>query len=161
MKRTLKWILAGAILIFAALQFTNPPRMNPPLVPGGDVSSTNAPPPDISELLRSSCYDCHSSETQWPWYSHVAPVSWLLASHVNDAREKVNFSDWPHGDPERARRKWNRIREEVSSGDMPLRSYTLVHTKARLNAAQREQIVHWAEQEAQRLKALSPEGNPN
>jgi hypothetical protein len=159
MKPVLKWILCSAVLVFAAMQFANPVRVNPPGPPGGDLSATNAPPLEIAVLLRNACYDCHSSETHWPWYSRVAPVSWWLSSHVNDARERLNFSDWPHDDPQRARKKWNRIGEQVSSGDMPLPSYAWVHARARLTAAQREQIAKWAEQEAQRLSALSTETN--
>jgi hypothetical protein len=152
-----KWILGGAVLAFAALQLTNPARTNPPVPPGHDLLATNAPPPEIAVLLRNACYDCHSDETKWPWYSRIAPVSWTVVSHVNDGRERLDFSDWPHDDPRRARKQWNRIGDEVRYGDMPLPSYTWAHTEARLTAGQREQLVNWAEQEAERLKALSPE----
>jgi hypothetical protein len=159
MKPVFKWILGGAVLAFAALQLTNPPRTNPPVAPGRDLLATNAPPSEIAALLRNACYDCHSDESKWPWYSRIAPMSWAVAGHVKDGRERLNFSDWPHDDPQRARKKWNRISEEVGYGDMPLPSYTWIHAEARLTAGQREQIVNWAEQEAERLKRLSPEAD--
>jgi hypothetical protein len=158
-KPALKWILGGAVAAFAGMQLANPSRINPPLVPGHDLGATNAPPPEIATLLRNACYDCHSRETRWPWYSGVAPVSWWVATHVRDGRERLDFSSWPHDDPERARKKMNRIREEVEYGNMPLPSYTWGHPEARLTAPQREQLIRWAEQEAERLKALSPEPN--
>ena len=103
-------------------------------------------------MLRGACYDCHSDETKWPWYNRVAPVSWWLADHVNDGRKELNFSDWPQ-DPKRAARKWTAISDEVSSGSMPLRSYTWMHAGARLAAGEREQFAKWAEEEAERLRA--------
>jgi hypothetical protein len=152
-----RWVLGGVALIALLLQLTNPPRTNPPLIPGHDLLATNAPPAEIAALLRAACYDCHSQETKWPWYSHVAPMSWLLAGHVNDGRKRLNFSEWPQGDPQRAAKKWNRISEEVGSGDMPLPSYTWAHPPARLNAEQRGRLSKWAEQEARRLQAEAGE----
>lgn len=135
-----------------ALQFTNPPRLNPAVVQGHDLMATNAPPPQIAALLKNACYDCHSSETQWPWYSHVAPLSWWLVKHVNDARDSLNFSEWPHDSARRARKKWNRIADAVDADEMPLPSYVWIHRQSRLNAQQRKQLIEWAQQEAKRLE---------
>jgi hypothetical protein len=156
-KKKLKWILCGAAVVAVLLQFTSPTRTNPPMIPGHDLLATNPPPAEIVSLLRQACYDCHSYETKWPWYGRIAPVSWWLAGHVKDGRKHLNFSEWPHDDPQRARTKWNRISNEVQSGDMPLPSYTWIHAQARLNPAQREQLVKWAEQEARRLESNSTE----
>ena len=79
----LKWIFAALVAVFVLLQFTSPPRTNPPVAPGHDLLATNPPPPEIAALLHNACYDCHSDETRWPWYSHIAPVSWLVADDVN------------------------------------------------------------------------------
>ena len=126
-KALLTWLGGGGVVVMAALQLANPALTNPPVLPGHDVLATDPPPPGVAALLRSACYDCHSDETQWPWYSRVAPVSWWLDSHVNDARRKLNFSEWPVDDPLHAARKWNRVSEEVDSGDMPLPSYAWMH----------------------------------
>src|SRR5262245_38529008 len=122
------------------LQFIHPIPLDPPVGSGRDLLSTNAPPAEIATILRGACYDCHSDQTRWPWYNRVAPVSWWLADHVNDGRKRLNFSDWPHDDPKKAAKKWSNSSDEVSSGEMPLKSYTWMHSAARLSAAQREQF---------------------
>jgi len=152
MKKKMKWIFAAVVAIFALLQFTNPSRTNPPVAPGRDLMATNALPSQIAALLHAACYDCHSYETKWPWYSHVAPVSWLVAGDVKDGRERLNFSDWPRDLPERAAKRLERISEEVDYKDMPPAKYTLLHPEARLTADQRRQLIHWADQEAAQLK---------
>jgi hypothetical protein len=152
MKRKLIWIFATLGAVFALLQFTNPPRTNPPVAPGHDLMATNAPPAEIAALMHSACYDCHSYETKWPWYSHVAPVSWLVANDVTRGRERLNFSEWPRALPERAAKRLERISEEVDYQDMPPAKYTVLHPEARLTADQRRQFIHWADQEATRLK---------
>ena len=155
MKRKLKWIFGALVIVFALLQFTNPARTNPPLAPGGDISATNPPPPQIAALFRAACYDCHSDETKWPWYSRIAPASWLVASDVNDGRERLNFSDWPHALPERAAKRLERISEELGYKDMPPAKYTLIHADARLTDAQRKALIQWADDKAAKLKAAS------
>jgi hypothetical protein len=153
MKRKLKWILGALVVGFALLQLTNPARTNPPILPGHDVSATNAPPPQIAALLHAACYDCHSYDTQWPWYSRIAPVSWLIASDVKGGRARVNFSDWPNNHPDWAARRWEDISEQLDYRKMPPAKYTLMHPEARLTDAQRQELIQWADAEAARLKA--------
>jgi hypothetical protein len=155
MKKKIKWIFAGLAAGFALLQLTNPSRTNPPVAPGHDLTAANPPPPQIATLLHGACYDCHSCETKWPWYSRVAPVSWLVADDVKDGRERLNFSDWPQDRPVRAARRLERISEEVDYQEMPPRKYTLLHPEARLTAGQRRQLIQWADGEAARLKAAA------
>ena len=123
------------------MQLANPPRTNPPVTPGHDLMAANPPPPAIAAMLHAACYDCHSDETKWPWYSHVAPVSWLVAGDVKDGRERMNFSEWPRDLPERAAKRLERISEEVGYKDMPPAKYTLLHPEARLTPAQRQQLI--------------------
>jgi hypothetical protein len=150
MRKWIKWIGGGALVGVIALQFTNPPHLNLPVVPGHDLMASNAPPPEVAALLKNACYDCHSSETKWPWYSYVAPISWALVQHVNDARESLNFSEWPHEAPQRARKKWRRIAEAVDANEMPLPSYIWIHRQSRLTAQQRQQLVEWAQREGKK-----------
>jgi len=153
MKKKLKWIFGALVVVFALLQLTNPARTNPPVLPGHDVSATNAPPPQVAALLHAACYDCHSYETKWPWYSHVAPMSWLIASDVKGGREHVNFSDWPNDHPDWAARRWERVSEELDYREMPPAKYTLMHPEARLTEIQRKELIQWADAEAAKLKA--------
>ena len=148
----MKWLLVGALIIFAAALLINPRLTNPPLIAGQDLTATNSPPPEIVKLIHNACYDCHSDETKWPWYSHVAPVSWWLVEHVEDGRKRLNFSNWPHDDSKRAARRWRSIADSVSEGDMPLPGYDKMHPAARLTTEERNKISQWAEQEADRLR---------
>ena len=152
MKKKLKWMVAGLAAGFALMQFANPPRTNPPVAPGSDLMAVHPPPPPVAAILRATCYDCHSDETRWPWYSRIAPVSWLVAGDVRDGRERMNFSAWPNDLPARAAKRLERISEEVGYQEMPPAKYTLLHPDARLAPAQRQQLIDWADQEAARLK---------
>ena len=153
MKKKLKWILLALIIVLALAQLTNPARTNPPVV--YDFAATNPPPPQIATLLHAACYDCHSYETKWPWYSRVAPVSWLVASDVNEGREHVNLSDWPK-DSERAAKKLERMSEAIEDNDMPPGKYTMIHADARLTADQRKQLTQWLDASAEQLKTATP-----
>ena len=146
----------GLVVVFALLQLTNLGRTNPAVTAGHDFfNGTNPPPAEITTMLHNACYDCHSYETHLPWYGHVAPVSWWLNSHISDARYVLNFSEWPHNDPEKAARKLNHIGDSVRDGDMPLPSYTKIHKAARLTEQQRDALSEWAFQESDRLKGLN------
>ncbi len=153
MKAKWKWILGALVVAFVLLQFTNPARTNPSAAPENDLMATNAPPPQIAMMLHDACYDCHSDKTRWPWYAHVAPVSWLIASDVKEGRRHVNFSEWPHAYPNRAARLWENVSEELGYNEMPPSQYKLMHPEARLTAAERQQLIQWADQEAKHLKA--------
>jgi Haem-binding domain len=149
-KKWLKRMGGLGVVAFMALQLTNPSHQNPPVAPGRDVLASNAPPPSVAALLKKACYDCHSFETKWPWYSYVAPVSWYVARDVDAARASMNFSDWPHDDPARARKRWRHIAEDVQNGEMPLANYLRLHPHARLDASQRAELVKWASAQAGR-----------
>jgi hypothetical protein len=150
MKKKLKWIFGALVAVLVLLQFTNPARTNPPVKNSFPV--TNAPP-QVAVMLRASCYDCHSHETRWPWYSHIAPVSWLVVSDVNDGREHLNLSDWPVDDPARAAKKLENMSEKIGYGEMPLKKYTMIHADARLTDGQRKELTDWLDAEAARLKS--------
>ena len=150
MKKKMKWIFGALVIVFLLLQLTNPARTNPPVV--NDLAATNAPPAEITALLRAACYDCHSYETRWPLYSRIAPASWIVVSDVNEGRDKLNFSEWPE-DSARAAKKLDRINEVLDYRQMPLKKYTLLHPEARLTEAQRKQLMDWTDAEAARLRA--------
>ena len=153
MKKAVKWIAAVVVLAGIVLQFFfRADLTNPPVEPGSDLMATNAPPAEIADLLRRSCYDCHSYETTWPWYSHVTPIGSFVAGHVNDGRDAMNFSEWPHDDPSAARKRLAKISHHLQDSSMPLPSYTLIHWGARLSAEQRKQLEDWAAKTAEKLQ---------
>ncbi|HXF09300.1 MAG TPA: heme-binding domain-containing protein, partial [Desulfuromonadaceae bacterium] len=98
MKKKLKWIVIAALAIFAAMQFYHPAHTNPPVT--NDFIAATAPPPPLAAAFRAACYDCHSYETHWPWYSHLAPISWDLVKDVNFGRDNLDLSAWPTNNTE-------------------------------------------------------------
>jgi hypothetical protein len=147
----MKWCVLAAAVLFAALQFTNPPHTNPPVKT--DFLTVMDPPPKIAAMFRSACYDCHSNETRWPWYSSVAPMSWQIASEVREGRGQLNLSEWPVNDPKRAWKKMEDMSEQIDQKDMPLPKYTLIHADARLTDAQRADLTQWLDGEVDLLKS--------
>jgi hypothetical protein len=150
MKKTLKWIFVALAAAFILLQFTNPPRINPPVA--ADLMAANPPPPQVAAMLHAACYDCHSSETRWPWYSRVAPMSWLIANDVVEGRKNLNLSDWP-SDPIRAAKRLEDMSEEIGYGEMPPKKYTAIHADARLTQVQLKELTDWLDSDAAQLKA--------
>jgi len=149
MKIIWKWVPAGAFAVFAFLQLFNPSRSNPPVQ--ADFLAAAKPPAAVAADLRAACYDCHSCETRWPLYARVAPVSWLIASDVEEGRNHLNFSDWP-AESARAAKLLDRINEVVDYREMPPKKYTLLHADARLTAAQRKEILAWTDAAADQLR---------
>ena len=109
-----------------------------------------AVPPPVGATLERACGDCHSHGTRWPWYSRVAPASWLVVEHVDHGRRHLNFSDWQGGGGERARDPLGAICREVSDGRMPLPSYLLLHPQAQLSPGDVEALCSWARASAAR-----------
>lgn len=148
-----KWILLIVVMVLAAIQLVRPAMTNPPVDPSRTLQATAQVPPQIDSILRRSCYDCHSSETRWPWYSKVAPSSWLLASDVDEGRREVNFSNWAAFDKQRAVKRLTKICEEVRGGDMPPWYYLPMHPPAKLSDADHQLLCTWADGEEARISA--------
>ena len=137
--------LFGAIIIFVfvIIQFFGPERTNPKVEPARTVQSLTQIPPEVSGILKRACYDCHSNESVWPWYSYVAPVSWLVIDHVNEGRGHVNFSEWAQYSPKKVKKAFDGICEEIREKGMPIANYLLLHPDAKLSDADIEAICAW------------------
>jgi hypothetical protein len=133
-----KPIAIVAIVLLAVAQLARIDRTNPP------VESDVPAPPAVKSALRRAGYDCHSNETAWPWYSHVAPVSWLLAYDVTQGREDLNFSTWQRYDPAGQHKKLKETIETLNEGEMPPWYYCMMHPAARLADSDRQAIIAWA-----------------
>lgn len=107
------------------------------------VASSPSPTSTVSRVLRASCYDCHSNETVWPWYSHVAPISWLLASDVHRARKILNFSDWDRLGPDRQAELLADAQSEIEEGAMPPSRYLWLHREAKLTPETKAVLLLW------------------
>jgi len=121
----------------AAIQLVPVERDNPPVEQEVPAS------PGVREILRRACYDCHSHETSWPWYSYLAPVSWLIADDVHHAREHLNFSTWNDYDPDERIQLLEEAWEKVEDNEMPLWYYLPLHPGAELSASDRETLRAW------------------
>ena len=128
----------GVVAVFGLIQAVQLDRTNPAV--SGDVDAA----PEVKNTLRRACYDCHSNETTWPWYSRVAPSSWLVHYDVYDGRKTLNFSEWASQAPEHRAKLREEIGESVAEGDMPPWYYTPLHSNARLSDADRRLLQTWA-----------------
>lgn len=138
-----KKILYGLIIILIIIQFFRIDKTNPIVNLADDFIEITNPPKEITTLLKSSCYDCHSNESTYPWYSNVAPISWWVKDHINEGREELNFSKWSTYDAKKKDHKLKEIIEEVEEGEMPLKPYPLTHPEARLSTEQKEELTTW------------------
>ncbi len=131
MKRVLKYLTVGIVAIVIMLQFVSVNRSNPPVTREikWDSSRTRT-------LAMDACYDCHSNETNWPWYAYVAPVSWWITDHVEHGRGHLNFSEWdkPNEDADE-------IVSVVASGEMPFPDYLRMHPEARLTPEETNLLI--------------------
>ena len=153
MQKFFKWLIIILAIGFVAAQFFRVARTNPPFTAAQTIDNAVNVPPDIHATLTRACFSCHSNETEWPWYSHVAPTSWFVVGHVDEGRRHLNFSTWvrPGKEPQASINRLKEICDEVQSGGMPLTSYELLHWHSWLSAEDRKRICEWSEAEQKRL----------
>ncbi len=138
MKSKTSIILLSIIILIIVIQFIPVKKDNPP------AFSDFEGPENIKAILKRSCYDCHSNLTRWPWYSQIAPISWLISDDVHEGREHLNFSKWDSYSSKKQANKIEEIWEHVEKGEMPIKAYLYLHSKARLSAADKEALKNWA-----------------
>ncbi len=154
-----KWFKRGflsLLAVFVLIQFVPVNRTNLPVDPAKKLQ----PPPEVEAILRESCYDCHSNETRWPWYSYVAPVSWWIADHVHSGQRHLNLSDWADWKPRPGRDAEYRdgpsmsvvqykrkvlgdMETSIQEGQMPIASYLWMHPDARMTPEQYKVVAAW------------------
>ena len=153
MRRAVRPFLLVLVLAFIAVQFVPFDHTNPPFDPKLVVDRQVQVPPEVKAILDRSCKDCHSDETAWPWYTRVAPASWLLASHVRDAREQMNLSEWGAMNADAAQDVLVEVCRKVKKGQMPLPSYTWIHREAVLSPSDVTTLCTWSDATRKALKA--------
>ena len=139
MNRRLKQTAVVFFVILAAAQFVRPERSNPAIDVSRTIQAHVAPTSGLPAILDRACRDCHSNATVWPWYTQIAPVSWLMAYGVRKGRNAVNFSEWAAYPPELQRAMLTASCQDVSAGKMP-GPYTLLHPETRLSSQDIETI---------------------
>ena len=148
-KKRLIWLIIILLIVIIQLIPNHKPEVM--LSNENDLIYNNKLPESVENILRTSCYDCHSNETKYPWYSYIAPVSWLVVRDIKVGRDEINFSEWESQSKMDKAKNIDKIIDEVSDEQMPMPIYTLIHTDAKLNAEDRQQLVDWADNYAESL----------
>lgn len=144
MKKVIKRVLLLLLVVFIGMQFFRPEKNVSDIVPATDFITVTNPPAEIESMLRTSCYDCHSNNTVYPWYSNLAPVSYWLDEHIMNGKRHLNFSQWETYTPKKKAHKLEELVEEVEKHAMPLDSYLWIHKDAELSGDQIKQLTDWA-----------------
>ncbi|MDP4222019.1 MAG: heme-binding domain-containing protein [Bacteroidota bacterium] len=141
MKKTLLLV----IIILVAIQFIQPSRNKSETDPKADISAVLAVPDSVRYILKNACYDCHSNNTRYPWYSYIQPVGWWLAGHIKDGKNNLNFNEFGSYSQRRQKGKLDGIVNVIRDDVMPLKSYRLIHKDARLGDGEKSLLMKWAE----------------
>lgn len=135
-------IIALVLLVaFVGIQFIPTTRNQSDTVPSTDFMLVNKVPETIQKKIQVSCYDCHSNNTQYPWYNKIQPVAWLMEDHVNEGKAELNFNEWDSLSSRRKASKLRSIIKQIEGGEMPLDSYTLIHRDATFSEAEAEELI--------------------
>lgn len=143
----MKKVLVVILVAFIILQFFPIDKTNPAPTPGMDFLKIKHVKPEIAQLINTSCYDCHSNETRYPWYSNFAPASWFLKNHINEGRKHLNFSTFATYEPKIQAQKLQECTEMLEKREMPLESYFVGHQDAKLTDAQRKILIDYFKKE--------------
>ena len=138
-------ILLWSVVVFTLIQFIPVDRTNPPIQPSQNFVNVEQTPQKISEILKNSCYDCHSFETKYPKYAYVAPISWSVKHHINEGREHVNFSIWTTYNRNLKKNIMEKAILTIEDGKMPMPGYVAQHPEARLSEAERKILINYFE----------------
>ena len=144
-------VLCGLLIV---IQFIRPSRNQSKRVMATDISKVLTMPDTVLTLLKKACYDCHSNSTDYPWYSNVQPMGWLMAYHINHAKNQLNFSDFGSYSNRRQLSKLDGIVNSLKDDIMPLKSYKIMHKSAQLSKDEKLLLINWAEQSVDSLSTM-------
>lgn len=139
-----KKIFFAVVLLFIVMQFIRPALNKTNEAQAADMITHFNIQENVADILRTSCYDCHSNNTQYPWYTNIQPAGWLLAKHIRDGKEDLNFSEFANYSDRRQLSKLKAIKNSIEDASMPLSSYTFIHADAKLSKESKALILTWA-----------------
>lgn len=142
-KKIIFVILLPILIVFITIQFIQPVRNTSGQVLPTDISNIYNIPPDVSTLINNSCYDCHSNNTNYPWYSNIQPVGWLLEADVKNGKSKLNFSEFGSLSSRRQISKLRNIENRIKDGTMPIKVYQIMHPNAQLTEEDKQLLIDW------------------
>ncbi|RYY45777.1 MAG: hypothetical protein EOO06_15865 [Chitinophagaceae bacterium] len=141
--RKRKKILLALLIIFIAIQFIRPERNSSSAVQEADMVTRFNAPANVAAPLKTSCYDCHSNNTHYPWYANVQPIGWFLANHVKNGKGELNFNEFTAYPKRRQLSKLKSVQNSINDRSMPLSSYTMLHNDAKLSVESKSSILEW------------------
>lgn len=144
MKKSIKKIVFIGLIIFLLMQLYQPARNESyEQVNTINFTSVYKVPATIQTMLRTSCYDCHSNNTNYPLYSYIQPARFFMESHIKEGKQNLNFDEWGNYSSRKQNNKLDRIAKQIKEDQMPLSSYTLIHKNAILSNIQKKEIINW------------------
>ena len=138
-----KKLLLSIGFVFLAIQFIQPVHNNSSLVLKTDILKVVSISDSVQNILKNACNDCHSNNTIYPWYSNIQPMGWIMANHITEGKEELNFSEFGSYSPRKQLSKLNGIANSIKDGTMPLTSYKLIHRNSQLTAKEKTIIINW------------------
>lgn len=153
MIKKILYVLLAALVI---IQFIRPSKNQSTGSNAYEINTKFIMPADVKAVMEIACYDCHSNNTRYPWYANVQPVAWWLQGHIIDGKKELNFSEFTIYAPKKQYRKFKEIKEMISTGEMPLESYTWIHKNAVLSKEQATAITEWCDENMAKLPAPEP-----
>lgn len=157
LKKILKRTFQILLLAFIVIQFIRPAKNKSEGISNNDITKVYPVPENVQAILKTSCYDCHSNNTVYPWYSQIQPAAWWLNNHIEEGKRELNFSEFASYRVGRQYRKLNEINEQVKEGEMPLDSYLWIHKDAKLDEQQKLTLANWVTSVRDSIKANYPE----
>lgn len=131
------------LLVFVGIQFIPTTRNQSDIVPPTDLMEVYNVPEKVEVIFKTSCYDCHSDNTMYPWYNKLQPVSWIMEGHIKKGKAELNFNEFGSYSERRQKSKFKSILSQVKDGDMPLTSYTWMHREAKLSENEKKALEDW------------------
>lgn len=139
----IKRILIFLLIVLVGIQFVPTKRNENVTVLETDFSKTFTVPSNIQNLLKKSCYDCHSNNTNYPWYNNIQPMSWVMEYHINNGKKELNFSEFGSYSKRKQQSKLKSVISEINDDEMPLSSYTIIHRDAKLSKEDKKLLTGW------------------
>ena len=159
MKKFIKIVFIFLIIAFVVIQFFRPDRTTTTVYGENHITKKLNVPDNVHQIFKRSCFDCHSDHTTWPWYTNIAPASWLVAKDVSNGRTKMNFSEWGKIPESKREARLEAICEEIKEGEMPLKEYLYLHGDAKLSQQEKDLLCSWVEAELKKIEESGENDN--
>lgn len=153
--RTNKKKVLLVLAVFVLIQFMQPAENRSAQLLSTDLTKRFKVPDNVQAIIKNACYDCHSNNTMYPWYIHIQPVGWLLASHIKSGKKSLNFSEFGSYSNRMQRNKLKGVANQIEDDAMPLSSYKWMHRNARLTKGEKTAIINWMNQTADSLSSVN------